>query len=191
MDYHKKRARQAKRIRQFRKIHRSLGIFLFVFFFIIASTGLLLGWKKNSNGYLLAKTQRGTSTELKDWLPLSELKSKATTYLLDSVSAELSTKIDRIDVRPSKGVVKFTFEDHYYGLQIDGNSGNLLSIEKRRADFIENLHDGSILDKWLGIPGSWLKLIYTTIMGLALIGFTVTGFWLWYGPKMMRRSSKK
>jgi uncharacterized iron-regulated membrane protein len=35
--------------------------------------------------------------------------------------------------------------------------------------------------------GDWIKLIYNTIMGLALILFTVTGFWLWYGPKRMRR----
>ena len=31
-----------------------------------------------------------------------------------------------------------------------------------------------------------IKLAYTSVMGLALLGFTVTGFWLWYGPRRMR-----
>ena len=43
------------RTRWYRKIHKWIGSFLFIFFFFTAVTGLLLGWKKNSNGYLLAK----------------------------------------------------------------------------------------------------------------------------------------
>jgi uncharacterized iron-regulated membrane protein len=59
-------------------------------------------------------------------------------------------------------------------------------VESRRSDFVENIHDGSILDRLLQTNGI-IKLIYTSIMGLALIIFVVTGFWLWYGPKRMRR----
>ncbi len=36
----------AKTLRIVRKIHRTTGVFLFIFFFIIGITGLLLGWKK-------------------------------------------------------------------------------------------------------------------------------------------------
>ena len=31
---------------------------------------------------------------------------------------------------------------------------------------------------------------YTTTMKLALVTFTITGFWLWYGPKRMRRNQR-
>jgi len=41
-----KRKSQAKTLRVFRKVHRTTGAFLFIFFFIISITGLLLGWKK-------------------------------------------------------------------------------------------------------------------------------------------------
>ncbi|MEJ2005854.1 MAG: hypothetical protein P8X57_13055 [Cyclobacteriaceae bacterium] len=57
----------------------------------------------------------------------------------------------------------------------------------RRSDFIENLHDGSIVDNIANIPGGYFKLFYTTLTGLALLTFTITGFWLWYGPKHMRK----
>lgn len=185
------RQQQAKILRLFRKIHRATGALLFVFFFIVAVTGLLLGWKKHSGGYLLPDSARGTSTELKDWLPLDRLHASAQQALSDSVDAELSTEVDRIDVRPDKGMVKFTFIGHYWGVQIDGVTGKLLRIERRRSDFIENIHDGSILDNYLGTSDGQIKLAYTSIMGLALIVFTVTGFWLWYGPKRMRAAQRR
>lgn len=40
------RQKQAKTLRIFRKVHRTTGALLFVFFFVVAITGLLLGWKK-------------------------------------------------------------------------------------------------------------------------------------------------
>ena len=95
----------------------------------------------------------------------------------------MSFEIDRIDVRPDKGMVKFVFVEDYWGLQLDLTTGELLHIERRRSDFIENIHDGSILDYVFGISGGYLKLIYTSIMGLSLLTFTITGFWLWFGPK--------
>jgi hypothetical protein len=186
-----RRQQQAKVIRIFRKIHRTTGALLFFFFLFISITGLLLGWKKNSNGLILAKTEKGTSTELTDWLPLETLKQNAHKIFRDSISPELSPEIDRIDVRPDKGILKFKFVDNFYGIQLDGATGNLLKIERRRSDFIEQVHDGSILDRYLGTSDGQIKLFYTTVMGLALLVFTITGFWLWYGPKRMKRIAKK
>lgn len=181
------RQQQAKILRIARKIHRSTGALLFVFFFIVAVTGLLLGWKKNTGGLILAKSQQGTSTDLKKWLPLDSLHRNACQILHDSVSQHLSLELERIDVRKDKGMVKFVFADHFWGLQIDGATGKLLKIEQRRADFIENIHDGSIIDKYAGFDSGTFKLLYTSIMGVALLVFTITGFWLWYGPKYMKK----
>ncbi len=185
-----KRAQQAKVIRNFRKVHRMTGAFLFFFFIFISITGLLLGWKKNSSGILLAETAQGTTTELSEWLPIETLSKKALAIYKDSIPTNISPQIDRIDIRPDKGVLKFKFKDSYYGIQLDGATGNVLKIEKRRSDFIEQIHDGSILDKYLGTTNNQIKLTYTTIMGLALLLFTITGFWLWYGPKQMRKGHK-
>lgn len=185
-----KRQNQAKVLRIFRKIHRTTGAFLFIFFFFISVTGILLGWKKNSNGTILPKSYTGTSTNLKDWLPIDSLHKNACKILHDSVSTDLSLELERIDIRPEKGMVKFVFIDHFWGVQIDGATGKLLHIERRRSDFIESLHDGSFLDYYFGTTGEIIKLIYTTIMGFALLTFTITGFWLWYGPKRMRKAQQ-
>ncbi len=186
MDIKKSRKKQAKTLRVFRKIHRITGASLFIFFFIIAATGLLLGWKKNTGDLLGSKTYKGSSTELQEWMPIVELQKIAKLYLKEAVPSDSEFKLDRIDLRPDKGVAKFIFDD-YYGIQLDGATGVLLHVDKRRADFIENVHDASILDNYLN-TGGYIKLIYTTIMSLALFTFTITGFWLWHGPKRLKKT---
>lgn len=182
------RKNQAKILRVFRKVHRTTGAFLFVFFFIVAATGFLLGIKKHSGGMILRETKKGISTELTDFLPLDSLQNNANRFITEYLKESNPSKIDRIDVRPEKGIVKFTFKSNFYEVQLDGATGSLLHIDLRRSDVIEKIHDGSIVDYYFGFESGVFKLIYTIIMSLALMLFTITGFWLWYGPKRMRKS---
>lgn len=177
-------------LRIVRKIHRTTGAALFVLFLFVSITGLLLGWKKHSGGYILPKSHKGISTDLKDWLSYDTLHTLACQYLHDSVSPHLSLELERIDARPDKGMVKFVFIEGFWGIQLDGATGKLLHIERRRSDFIENIHDGSILDYFFKTDDEQLKLIYTSVTGTALFTFTITGFWLWYGPKRLRRGRR-
>jgi uncharacterized iron-regulated membrane protein len=179
-----RRKQQAKWIRWARRLHRVTGIFLFAFFFVIAVTGLLLGWKKQTG--LLPPSMTGGSASAANWLSIDSLQRKAAAHLAAIPGESLSPRIERIDVRPSRGMVKFVYAEHFYELQLDCTTGNLLQVARRASDIIEKIHDASLLDYKLE-SGDWIKLFYTTVMGLALILFTVTGFWLWYGPKRMRR----
>ncbi len=185
------RRRQAAILKIARKIHRVTGSLLFVFFFVIAVTGLLLGWKKNTNGLILADTQVGRSTDPFHWLPLGVLQDEALRAAHERLSMDSKWAIDRFDVRPDKGIVKILFVDGYWGMQLDCTTGEVLSIERRRSDFIENIHDGIIFDQLLGTRGEPIKLFYTTVMGTALLTFTITGFWLWYGPKRFKAGRNK
>ena len=187
----KSRQTQAKILRIFRKVHRTTGAMLFVFFFLIAVTGILLGWKNNSNGFILPKTEQGTSSELKNWLPIDNLHKNACKIMQDSVAPNISLELDRIDIRKKNGIVKFVFEKHNWEVQLDGATGKLLHIGKRHSDFIENLHDGTVLDAWFNTSTKPFTVIYTSIMGIALLLFTITGFWLWYGPKKLKKHRAK
>lgn len=180
------RRRQVRILRVARKIHRTTGALLFAFFAVIACTGLLLGWKKHTGGVILPKSYQGTSTDLKEWLPIHDLHRRAVAVVRDSIDPNLSLELERIDVRPDKGMVKFVFIEGYWGVQLDCATGALLHIERRRSDFIENIHDGSILDYLFGTSGEQIKLAYTSVMGGSLVMFTITGFWLWLGPKRLR-----
>jgi len=189
MNKQRSRVKQARILRIFRKIHRTMGAFLFVFFFIVSVSGILLGAKKNTSGYILPETQSGQTSNFEEWKSIAVLENIAQQTLKDSVSSSLSSDIDRMDIRKEKGIVKFLFENHIHEIQLDGSTGDVLSIGQRRSDVIENIHDGSIVDDYLG-TGGYFKLIYSVSMGIALLVFTITGFWLWYGPKKLRKTGR-
>jgi len=168
-----------------RKLHRVSGLSLIAFLLIVSVTGILLGWKKNSNELLMPDTYRGTSSDLQNWLPIHSLSSLALHYLHEE---DASVKIDRIDIRPSKGVAKVSFTN-YWMVQIDGTNGKLLHLGKRNADIIEEIHDGSIVDRWLGTSNGFFKLFFTNAMGLALLLFIITGFLLWFIPIRMQKQN--
>lgn len=181
----------AANTRTHRKLHRWLGSVMVILLLVVSGTGLLLGWKKNSNGFLLAENRQGTNTDMSSWQSMDSLHRSAIRLLRDSVDPALSRSTDRIDVRPDKGMVKFTFKGHFHAIQIDAATGHMLSVEIRRADWIEKLHDGSILDHYMVSDGQPLKLTYTTITGAGLMLLSFTGFWLWYNPRRIRRRKEK
>ena len=116
----------------------------------------------------------GTSVELGEWITFDAVARNAT-HAVDSATKNHNT-IDRMDVRPDKGVIKVLFKEGYWEAQVDGKTGKVFSVAQRHADWIEHIHDGSIISEVV-------KLIYTNILGLGLITLAVSGLWLWYGPK--------
>ncbi|MBL7649196.1 MAG: PepSY domain-containing protein [Candidatus Hydrogenedentes bacterium] len=176
----------ARSIRIARKIHRTMGIVLFALFIVVAVTGLLLGWKKHSGGLILPRSHTGVSTDMTKWLSIDELTRRAFRIAREKIDPDMSLALERIDIRPEKGMVKYVFLDAYWGVQLDCTTGELLHIERRRSDFIENIHDGSIFDHYLGTSNEQIKVACTTVGGSALLMFSVTGFWLWVGPKRLR-----
>ena len=59
-----------ERVKLIRKIHRLTASFLSVALIIVAVSGILLGWKKNSNGYLHPVSHEGTTSDFRQWLQL-------------------------------------------------------------------------------------------------------------------------
>ena len=129
-------------------------------------------------------TQKGESKELTTWKPVSELSDLAYKALVEAYPDEVENAVDRLDVRPSKGIAKVLFESGYWEVQIDGTSGQILSINRRHSDWIEHLHDGSIIS-------DWFKLLSMNYLGLGALALILTGLWLWYGPKKVRNLKKR
>ena len=166
-----------KQLRQFRSLHKWIGICLAFFILISASTGVLLGWKKNVS-LLQPKMYSGTSAQLNEWKSF-EIIATSAKNAIDSV-VKKPIEIDRMDVRPDKGIVKVLFAEEYWEVQVDGKTGKVFSVAQRHADWIEHIHDGSIISEFV-------KLIYTNIIGIGLITLALSGFFLWYGPKVIRK----
>lgn len=146
-------------------------------------TGLLLGWKKQTG--LLPPTKKGELASSAQWISLDSIQTIAQQY---AQTKGESPEIDRIDVRPQKGVAKIVFVTHFTELQIDCTNGKIVSEARRNSDIIEKIHDGSILDFLVKTENDPIKLVYTSLLGIGLILLTVTGFFLWYNPIRMRKS---
>ncbi len=166
-----------RQLRRFRSLHRVVGVTLALFFFTIGVTGIVLGWKKDVQ-LLQPATRKGSGVLLRNWISLEHISNIAQ-QAADSVSNR-NLQLDRMDVRPDNGIVKVTYKPGYWEVQVDGTSGEVLSVAQRHADWIEHIHDGSIFS-------DMFKLVYTNIMGLGLITLSLSGLWLWYGPKVIRK----
>lgn len=164
-------------LRAARALHKYFGVGIAMFFMVIAVTGIALGWKKNIST-LQPVTQRGSSVEMRHWKSLEEI-AQAAIQALDSLGVD-GTEIDRMDTRPDRGIIKVQFREGYWEAQVDAATGQVLSVARRHADWIERIHDGSIIT-------DLFKIGYTNIAGTGLLMLSLSGIWLWVGPKIFRR----
>lgn len=164
-------------LRKFRIWHRFIGTGLGIFILLSAVTGILLGWKKNVD-LLQPPEQKGSHSDLAEWVSIETIVYSANSAI-DSVVGR-SIAVDKLDVRPDKGIIKVLFKEGYWEVQVDGATGKSLSVLQRHSDWIEHIHDGSIVS-------DIFKLAYTNLIGWGLLTLAISGFWLWYGPKMVRK----
>ncbi len=120
-----------------RKVHLWLSLVVMVPLIIVSATGLMLMLKKQIE-WIQPPTQKGTT----------KLFSLTPEQILESCRIDPKTKIsewtdiDRLDVRPNKGIIKIQGPDDIE-VQLDGATGSILRIQERNSDLIENIHDGS------------------------------------------------
>jgi len=73
-----RRKKRAKRIRAFRQWHKTIGVSLLVFFFVMALTGVLLGLKDILG--LKPRTAKAEVVSLNEWVSLQQINTNAIAY---------------------------------------------------------------------------------------------------------------
>jgi hypothetical protein len=148
-----------------------LGVAATALLVIICVTGILLNHKRGLG--LMPDVKNEPSGPFPTALPLATLASKATAVLGPEIT---SMGIDRMDVRPSDGLVKVRFSDHHVTeVTVDIFSGQVLHVGDRNDQFLLKLHSGQIFgDLWVLVSDTG---------AIFLLGVLVTGYWLWLYPK--------
>jgi hypothetical protein len=82
--------------------------------------------------------------------------------------------IDRLDVRPSEGMLKIRCKNRWE-IQLDANSGEVLQVAYRRSDVIESIHDGSFFHDRVKL---WVFLPAALVLGVLWL----TGIYLFFLP---------
>lgn len=158
----------------FRKWHRWGAVATALPLLVVVVSGVLLQVKKHFE-WVQPTTQRGAEGE--PTIGFAEVLAAARAVPEAEVAGW--DDIDRLDVRPGKGIIKIRCRNRYE-IQIDARSGDVLQGAVRRSDFIESLHDGSFF-------GDGAKLWIFLPSGLILLGLWATGLYLFVLPYSARR----
>jgi hypothetical protein len=131
---------------------------------------LLLQSKKHW-GWVQPPERQGTGT-----VPVLDLEGiLASVRSVGETGVESWDDVNRLDVRPGKGVVKVWLHNGYE-VQVDLGAGDVLQTAYRRSDLIESIHDGSFF------AGNWTKLGLFLPTGLVLLLLWASGLWMFWQP---------
>jgi len=160
-----------------RTIHKWASIVIALPLLIVFCTGILLLTKKEFD-FIQPPTARGQGTIPS--IHFERVLSIANTIEQAQVSGW--EDIDRLDVRPSKGIIKIRSHNRTE-IQIDSQSGEILHVATRRSDLIESIHDGTFFQKnanlWLMLP-----------VAVTAICVAITGIIMFLLPYLRRRQRR-
>jgi hypothetical protein len=158
-----------------RKIHYWASFIAALPLLIMILTGLLLQMKKHST-WVQPFEHRGTATVPQ--IDFDDILAGLKT--LPEMNVHSWDDVNRLDVRPDRGVVKAWLMNGYE-VQVDLGTGQVLQTAYRRSDIIETLHDGSFF------AGDWTKLGLFLPAGLVMLLLWAGGLWMWWVPFIAKR----
>ena len=152
-----------------RVTHRWGSILILIPTAVILLSGTILQLKKEF-AWIQPATNRGDATGAS--LSFDQILAVAR----DVPEAEVRDwdDIDRLDVRPSKGMLKIRCKNRWE-IQLDANSGEVLQVAYRRSDLIESIHDGSFFHERVKL---WVFLPAALVLGVLWL----TGIYLFFLP---------
>tara|TARA_Y100001951_G_C11291585_1_gene272559 strand:+ start:181 stop:711 length:531 start_codon:yes stop_codon:yes gene_type:complete len=153
-----------------RQLHLWFALAIIIPSLIVFGSGILLQVKKQ-----FAWVQPPTMTGVSATPALSFQQVLQIAQTVPELQVSEWQHIDRIDVRPGKGIMKVVASNDWEA-QIDAQTGDILHVAYRRSDIIEAIHDGSwfadFAKLWLFLPAGillflmWCSgavLLYTTL----------------------------
>ncbi|HEY8506689.1 MAG TPA: PepSY domain-containing protein [Gemmataceae bacterium] len=161
-----------------RKLHYWGAFAVSVPVLVIIATGILLQLKKESH-WIQPTERRGSGKEPR----VSFEQVLSTCRRIPEAEIRSWADVDRIDVRPAKGILKVTAVNSWE-VQIDIATGEVLQVAYRRSDLIESIHDGSWFHDsaklWVFLPA-----------GVALLLLWLTGMYLFILPYWVRARRRR
>ncbi len=163
-----------------RDIHRWGAILIALPLAVVIVSGVILQLKKESV-WIQPATRRGSGSEPS----LGFEQILMITRGVPEANVRGWTDIDRLDVRPDRGMLKVRCKNRWE-IQLDAETGEVLQVAYRRSDLIESIHDGSFFHDGLKL---WVFLPTAVLLGV----LWVTGIYLFglpYVAKWRKRKNK-
>ena len=164
----------------YRKIHHWGSIIVALPLLVMIGAGILLMVKKEFD-WIQPSTQKGIEHQAVPTQSFEQLF--AVVKAIPEMELGHWSELERVDVKPGKGVVKFVAANNWEA-QIDSHTGEVLLLAKRRSDVIEAIHDGS----WFA---DWAKLGLFLPAGIVLLVLWLTGIYLFVLPHYKKSQKRK
>jgi len=158
-----------------RQTHYWLSLVVMAPLAVMIIAGLFLMLKKEV-GWIQPETQRGSIENQAPAIPMDALLAAVIAQPEAGVAGW--EDVDRIDVRIERGMAKVLAHSGWE-IQIDTATAEVLSVQYRRSDLIESLHDGSFF-------ADWVKLFIFFPAGILLLVMYVTGVYLFFFPRVVK-----
>jgi uncharacterized iron-regulated membrane protein len=153
--------------------HLWLGVVFTIVLVAISVTGVLLNHKRGLG--LMPDVAHSSDAPFRAALPLDALAAIALAAV-DTADRSLA-RVDRMDVRPDDGLIKFRLRDAAITeVTIDLSTGAVLYVGARGDAFLEKVHSGEIF----GARG----VLLSDAAAVALVITLITGLWLWIHPRI-------
>jgi hypothetical protein len=157
-----------------RRLHRWGAIAIGLPLLCVVGSGLLLQVKKQVPWVQPAEQRTAVPTPAVGWdVILAAAKA------MPEAGVTGWEHIDRVDVRPGKGIMKVITHSRWEA-QLALADGAVLQVAYRRSDLIEQFHDGSFFGDaakhWIFLPS-----------GVVLFALWATGLYLWVLPWLTKR----
>jgi uncharacterized iron-regulated membrane protein len=158
-----------------RKVHHWLGIVVVIPLLLVVITGIMLLVRKEFAA-LQPPTQIGSGV-----IPTISFEEvlRITRSAAPQANIRSWQDIDRLDVRPSIGIIKVRARNRWE-IQIDSSDGRVLQVAYRRSDLIESLHDGTFFHQYV----SYLVMLPGALILLTLL---ITGVHMFFYPHIAKR----
>ena len=150
-------------------------------FLVIIIAGLFLMLKKDI-GWIQPPTQRST-VEVTGAPETSLIELYEAASAIPELQITAWDQFERIDIRSDRGIAKFIAPNRWEA-QVDLVTLEVLSLEYRRSDLIEQIHDGSFF-------ADWVKTFIFLPIGVVLLVLWLTGIWMFFNPYIKRWKRKK
>lgn len=163
-----------------RSWHRWGAIIASVPVLVIIAAGLLLQLKKEV-AWIQPSSTKGSVRDAGPSVSFEAILAAAGS--VEGAGIESWADVDRLDVRPDKGIVKVRGQADGTGkweIQVDTATGEVLQVARRRSDLIESIHDGSFF------AGDVTKLWIFLPAAVVLFVLWLTGMYLWALPLVAR-----
>lgn len=164
-----------------RNLHKWIGLISCLFLMLIAASGFLLSLKREV-AWIQPPTMDAAEGEINEYITMDEAAQLA--FEVGIPELQSYSDIERMDLRPKDRIVKIRSHEGYHEVQIDMLTGEALSVDIRRDQFFEDIHD-------LSIFSSNVRKFVLPVVALALFALGLTGAIMFFVPVVRRRRYKK